>query len=412
MQYSAQSLPDDMTIDFAHNARPTMGVEMELHLVDPTTGELASISNTVLEEMGRGQPGDEHPKAKHELFQSTVEVITGICDTPAQAHDDLTATIAELRDALLPYDVTIMSSATHPFARAADQIVSPDPRYHQLIERMQWPARRLLICGMHVHVGVPDGQQAIAVINELTRHLPLFLALSTSSPYFEGQDSGMASARSLVFESLPTAGLPPQIAEWTDFERFMETLIETQCIDTVREVWWDIRPHPEFGTVELRMCDAMPTVAETIAVAGLAQALVAWCLDRIATGDLPVPPTEWSVKQNRWLAARSGLDAELIVESVGEPAPTDHGLTDHAAEVGDRTVDRRPARQLISELVDLLRPTAERLGSHAQLDEILAIAERGSSTERQRSVVADGGTLLDVVHHLIEEFDADHSIAR
>lgn len=401
-----------MAIDFAHNARPTMGVEMELHLVDPTTGELASISNTVLEELGRGHPGGEHPKAKHELFQSTVEVITGICDTPDQAHADLSATIAELRTALVPHGVTIMSSATHPFARAVDQVVSPDPRYHQLIERMQWPARRLLICGMHVHVGVPDGQQAIAVINELTRHLPLFLALSTSSPFFEGEDSGMASARSLVFESLPTAGLPPQIAEWADFERFMDTLIETQCIDTVREVWWDVRPHPEFGTVELRMCDAMPTVAETIAVAGLAQTLVAWCLDRIAAGDLPVHPTEWSVKQNRWLAARSGLDADLIVERVGAPEPTDHGPTGHVAEIGDRTVDRRPARALISDLVDLLRPTAERLGTNGQLDEILAISRRGSSTERQRSVVASGGTLLDVVNHLIEEFDTDHPITR
>ena len=401
-----------MPIDFAHNARPTMGVEMELHLVDPVTGELASISNTVLDEMGRGHPNGEHPKAKHELFQSTVEVITGICDTPDQAAADLAGTIAELRAALGPHDVTLMSSATHPFARAADQMVSPDPRYHQLIETMQWPARRLLICGMHVHVGVPDGQQAIAVINELTRHLPLFLALSTSSPFFEGDDSGMASARSLVFESLPTAGLPPQIAEWAEFEEFMDTLIETGCIDSVREVWWDVRPHPVFGTVELRMCDAMPTVAETIAVAGLAQALVAWCLDRIAAGDLPAPPTEWSVKQNRWLAARSGLDADLIVERAGTRPATDAVTSRRVAEVGNRTVDRQPARTLIADLVEMLRPTAERLGSSAQLDEVLSISRRGSGTDRQRSVIAGGGTLLDVVKHLIEEFDADQPITR
>ncbi len=401
-----------MPIDFAHNARPTMGVEMELHLVDPATGELASISNTVLTEMGRGHPGGEHPKAKHELFQSTVEVITGICDTPDQARADLAATIAELRAALEPHNVTIMSSATHPFARSIDQVVTPHPRYHQLIETMQWPARRLLICGMHVHVGVPDGQQAITVINELTRHLPLFLALSSSSPFFEGDDSGMASARSLVFESLPTAGLPPQIAEWSDFERFMDTLIETKCIDTVREVWWDVRPHPDFGTVELRMCDAIPTLGETIAVAGLAQTLVAWCLDRIAADDMPAPPTEWSVKQNRWLAARSGLDAHFIVEHAGPLSAADAALPHHAAEIGDRTVDRRPARELIGDLVELLRPTGERLGTAAQLDEILAIAARGSGTDRQRSVIERGGNLLDVVNHLIKEFDTDQPITR
>lgn len=400
-----------MAIDFAHNARPTIGVEMELHIVDRTTGELASISNTVLEEMGRHHPGGEHPKVKHELFQSTVEVITGICETPDDAQHDLATTIAELRTALEPHDATIMSSATHPFARAIDQVVSPDPRYHQLIDKMQWPARRLLICGMHVHVGVPDGQQAITVINELTRHLPLFLALSTSSPFFEGEDSGMASARSLVFESLPTAGLPPQIAEWSEFEQFMDTLIETGCIDSVREVWWDVRPHPAFGTVELRMCDALPTLTETIAIAGLAQTLVAWCLERIAAGDLPESPTEWSVKQNRWLAARAGLDAELIVE---RPAPrsSEDASAGGATEVGDRVIERRPVRTLVADLVDLLQPTADRLGTTHQLDEILRMSDRGSGADRQRSVVAADGTLLDVVNHLIEEFATDQPISR
>lgn len=401
-----------MTIAFAHNARPTMGVEMELHLIDPATGELASVSDAVLKEMGVGHPGGEHPKAKHELFQSTVEVITGVCNTPDEAREDLRSTIAELRSALEPHGVTIMSSATHPFARSVDQIVSPDPRYHQLIETMQWPARRLLICGMHVHVGVPDGQQAITVINELTRSLPLFLALSTSSPFFEGDDSGMASARSLVFESLPTAGLPPQIAEWSEFEQFMDTLIETGCIDTVREVWWDVRPHPSFGTVELRMCDAMPTLGETIAVAGLAQTLVAWCLDRIAADDMPTPPTEWSVKQNRWLAARSGLHADLIVERVGTSQPGHAVRDDRAHEIGGRAVDRRPAVTLIEDMVEMLRPTAERLGTGTQLDDVLDITRRGSGTDRQRSVVNSGGTLTDVVAHLIEEFETDQPITR
>ncbi|WP_420453340.1 carboxylate-amine ligase [Ilumatobacter sp.] len=400
-----------MNIDFEPNARPTIGVEMELHLVDATTGDLASIAGEVLAEMGDGHPGGEHPKAKHELFQSTIEVITGVCDGPEDVRRDLQATLAELRPLLDRRDVAAMSSATHPFALASEQLISPDERYHRLIETMQWPARRLLICGMHIHVGVPDGEQAIAVINELTRHLPVFLALSASSPYFEGADSGMSSARSLVFESLPTAGLPPQISEWTEFEDFMDTLIGAGCIETVREVWWDIRPHPGFGTVELRMCDAMPTVHETVALAGLAQTLVVWCLDRIAEGTLPDPPTQWSVKQNRWLAARHGLDARLIVETEpGAPGPTPSDP--HAAEVGGRLVDVVDARDLVGALVEVLRPTAHRIGTDAHLDDVLEIARTGSGTDRQRAVVADGGTLLDVVHHLVRELATDTPTAR
>lgn len=401
-----------MTIDFVHNERPTVGIEMELHLVDPESGELASISNAVLEEMGRDHPDGAHPKVKHELFQSTIEVITGVCDTPDEARDDLVETITELRSVLETHGATVMSCATHPFARAVDQTISPDKRYHRLIEMMQWPARRLLICGMHVHVGVPDGEQAIRVINELTRHLPLFLALSTSSPFFEGDDSGMASARSLVFESLPTAGLPPQISDWQDFEAFMDTLIETDCIETVREVWWDVRPHPGFGTVELRMCDAMPTVRETVTLAALAQTLVVWCLDRIEDGDLPEPPTEWSVKQNRWLAARYGMGAELIVERCGPTVPTDAGAEVSVTPIGDREVARRPAADLILDLVAMLRPIGDRLGNGGHLDAVLAMIEAGSGTDRQRKVVEAGGTLVDVVHHLIDEFAGDQPIVR
>ncbi len=380
-----------MTIDFAHNARPTIGVEMELHLVDSDTGDLVSIANEVLDELGERHPDGEHPRAKHELFQSTVEIITDVHHGPDEIGADLRGTLDELRERLGPRNATVMSCATHPFALATNQLVSPDPRYHRLIETMQWPARRLLICGMHIHVGVPDGQQAITVINELLRHLPIFLALSSSSPFFEGEDSGMASARSLVFESLPTAGLPPQISEWSEFEDFMDTLIDTGCIDTVREVWWDVRPHPGFGTVELRMCDAMPTVHETVALAGLAQTLVAWCLERIADGSMPRPPTQWSVKQNRWLAARHGLSAELIVERPGS----------------ERVATRLPLRDVLNSLVDRLRPTAERLGTTASLDDALAMAETGSGADRQRSVVAAGGTLLDVVDHLVEELASD-----
>jgi len=379
-----------MTIQFTHNDRPTVGIEMELHVVDRATGELVSAANELLAELGAAHPGGEHPKAKHELFQSTIEIITGVCETPAQAGDDLRATLTELRDAADRRGLTLMSSGTHPFALARDQLVSPNPRYQALIDAMQWPARRLLICGMHVHVGVSDGARAIAIINELRRHLPLFLALSSSSPYFEGEDSGLASARSKVFESLPTAGLPPQLADWTDFEAFMSTLLDSKCINSIREVWWDIRPHPDFGTVEFRMCDAPATVREAVALAGLAQTLVAWCNDRLDDGTLAGAPREWTVRENRWLAARFGIDAELIVE---------HPDTGHP--------DRRSVRDLVTELVDELGPTARRLGTTAQLDDLLTVLDLGTSAIRQRAAVEAGGTLRDVVQLLVDSLAAD-----
>jgi carboxylate-amine ligase len=379
-----------VSIHFTPNARPTIGVEMELHLVDAATGELVSASNDILAEMGADHPGGEHPKAKHELFQSTVEIITGVCDTPTQAGDDLRGTLAELRAAAERRGLTLVSAGTHPFGIAREQIVSPHQRYLDLIEDLQWPARRMLICGMHVHVGVPDGARAIRIIGELMRHHPLFLALSSSSPYFEREDSGLASARTKVFEGLPTAGLPPPLADWGDFESFMSTLIESGCIRSIREVWWDIRPHPDFGTVEFRMCDATPTVRETIALAALAQTLVASAIQQIDDGTLPPPPREWTIRENRWLASRYGIDADLIVEHPDSGHP-----------------ERRPVRELVTELLADLYPVASELGTLDQLADLEVMLAAGSGAQRQRRVVEAGGTLADVVQYLAAELAAD-----
>ncbi len=375
-----------MEIAFTPNARPTMGIEVELHLVDRATGDLVPRASELLDESGAPHPGGEHPKAKHELFESTIEIITGICRSPAEAADDLAATLAEVRAAASRRGLTLVGSGTHPFSRAREQVVSPNPRYHQLVEAMQWPARRLLICGMHVHVGVPTGPAAIAVANELLRHLGVFLALSASSPYFEGDDTGLASARSKVFEGLPTAGLPPVLGHWGDFEEFMSTLLAARCISSIREVWWDVRPHPDFGTVELRVCDATPTVREAVAIAALTQGVVAWTLDRLHRGTLPPPPREWTVRENRWLAARFGTDADLIVDDTGQ---------------------RRPVRELTLELVEQVRPHSRALGGEAALDDVALIFTHGAGYVRERRVVERGGSLVDVVATLDRELADD-----
>jgi glutamate---cysteine ligase / carboxylate-amine ligase len=377
-------------IDFNSSEGPSLGVEWELELIDCETRELASSASEILGELGKGHPDGEHPKAKHELFECTIEIITGICSTVTEARDDLQASLDEVTAQARARDLGVMCSGSHPFSSWYDQTISPNPRYVRLVEEMRWMAERLQIFGVHVHVGVKSPEKVVAIDNALSFYIPHFLALSASSPFWSGHDTGLASSRSKVFEGLPTAGLPEPLTNWTDFERYMETLVSAEAIGTVREVWWDIRPHPDFGTVELRMCDGLPTLSEVTAVAALGQSLVDWLdmmMDRGYT--LPTPPT-WIVRQNKWRAARHGLEAELIVD--------EHGKRVHV-------------RDALVELIEELRPAARRLRCDEELERVASVLDRGASYARQRAVVANGGTLLDVVDSLMSELEKDEPIA-
>lgn len=382
-----------MPLTFNPNDRPTLGVELELCLVDRETRELVSAATEVLGDLAahpaNGADPVPHPKAKHELFECTVEIITGISDSVADARADLQATLDELRQAADNRGLDVIGAGTHPFSRWRDQQVSPDQRYAQLVDELQWTARRLAIFGAHFHVAVRSGERAIAIANALRAHLPVFLALSASSPYWEGEDSGLASARSKVFEGLPTAGLNPPIADWTEFESLIDTLVRARCIRSIREIWWDVRPHPDFGTIELRMCDVPPTLTEAAGLAALAQSLVAHLEDRVAHGEPLDRRSEWTVRENKWLAARHGVEAELIVDVSGH---------------------RRPLPDIVADLVEELRPTAERLGCATELASVLTIGDQGPSYVRQRAIRAAGGTPVDVVDHLVRELAAGEAI--
>ena len=379
-----------MQIDFNSSAGPSLGIEVELEVVDAQTGALASAASEMLAELGEGHPRGEHPKAKHELFECTVEIITGICGTVGDARADLEATLAEVRAAAERRGLTLMCSGTHPFSEWTDQQVSPDERYSRLIDEMQWMARRLQIFGVHVHVGIRSPEKAVSIANALAGYIPHFLALTGSSPYWEGRDTGLASSRSKVFEGLPTAGLPAPIENWSDFEQFMETLVSSAAISTVREVWWDIRPHPEFGTVELRMCDGIPTMTEICAVAALAQSLVVH-LDSLDDRGFTLPRhKEWVLRQNKWRAGRHGLETDLIVNDQGR---------------------LEPARQAVTDLVEEVTPAAGRLGCVDELHDVRRILEVGPSYERQRRAApepVDGVLdLKPVVDALIHELATD-----
>jgi YbdK family carboxylate-amine ligase len=369
-------------IPFQPSSRSSLGVEWELELVDLDSRELKSGASKILADL-RPDAETEHPKAKHELLESTVEVITGICGTAAEVRADLEGTVHEVVQAAARLNLGVMCSGTHPFTNWETQDISPNPRYALLVEQMQWLARRLQIFGVHVHVGVRGPEKAIPIVNALTQYVPHFLALSASSPYWLGSDTGLASARSKVFESLPTAGLPYQLSGWDQFEAYMQTLISTHTIRSIREVWWDIRPHPDFGTVELRICDGLPTLDEVTTVAALSQCLVERLdreLDRGYT--LPVPKG-WVVRENKWRAARYGLDAEIIAD-------------DRATVM--------PVRQAITDLVEDLMPTARRLGCADELAGVERVLAAGASYQRQRNVAAaNDNDLVAVVDSLLSE---------
>jgi carboxylate-amine ligase len=319
-------------------------------------------------------------------MQSTLEVATGICSTVAEAKEDLGATIAQLERVTSARDMMLTCAGTHPFSDWREAKMAPVQRYAELVEQMQWLARKIQLFSVQVHVGLADGSRAIPIINALARYLPHFLALTASSPFWNGEDTGLASSRSVVFGDLPTAGPPHRLSDWKEFEDYMDTLLRAGTIRSIKEVWWDIRPHPDFGTIEIRMCDGVPTMREIGMVAALSQCLVQLFSLQLDRGyQLPSPAT-WVVRDNKWRATRYGLDAIVITDDSGATAPV---------------------RDELYELVRELEPVADRLGCGAELGVVSEVLEQGASYERQRAVMADGGGLTEVVDALVTEFAED-----
>lgn len=364
-------------IPFTSSPKPTLGVEVELQIVDPATFNLKQGSVQLLDRLG-----NDHPKIKQELTQSTIEVITGICDDVDHAVSDLTGSLRELYALGDELGLAFAAAGTHPFGQWRDQKVFPNDRYQGLVDKIQWPARRLLIYGLHVHVGVSSGEKAIAVSNALTSYLPHLLAISASSPFVDFEDTGLASTRSKIFEGMPTAGLPYRLANYGEFQRFMNTLVRAKAIETIREIWWDIRPHPNFGTLEVRVCDVPSTMHELASLVALVQCLVVALCERYEKGAPAQLLKPWILRENKWRAVRHGLDADVICDNDG-----DHG----------------PLREQIPDLVAKLEPVAERLGCLDHLRGLHRTLEEGASYERQRAAYGRTNRLPDVVSMLAGE---------
>ena len=375
-----------MVIDWNPSRGATLGVEWELQLIDAKTRMLRQDAQEVLAALPELGDDSDQPKVRYELMQSTIELSTGICSTAAEAKDDLAATISQLQQVTSARDMMLTCAGTHPFSDWRDAKMAPVQRYAELVEQMQWLARRIQTFSVQVHVGLADGSRAIPIINALTRYLPHFLALTASSPFWNGEDTGLASSRSVVFGGLPTAGPPHRLADWSEFEEYMETLLRAGTIRSIKEVWWDIRPHPDFGTIEMRMCDGVPTLREIGMVTALSQCLVQLFSLQLDRGyQLPSPAT-WVVRDNKWRATRYGLDAIVITDDSGATAPM---------------------RDELYELVRELEPVADRLGCGGELAVVSEVLDQGASYERQRAVLADGGELTDVVDTLVTEFAED-----
>ena len=374
-----------MTEPFATSPRSSVGIEWELMLADETTGDLVPRAAEILDPL-EDKTALERYTITGELLTNTIEVTSGIGDTVAAAVDDIGDAIAEVRTLTTPRDIGLLCAGSHPFAQWYDQTVTDKTRYHKLIERTQWWGRNMMIWGIHIHVGVEDVNKVFPIINALTVYLPHLQALSASSPFWAGERTGYASNRALVFQQLPTAGLPWPLTEWSQFEAYLDDMARTGVMENATEVRWDIRPAPRWGTIEVRACDGMSTLPELAAVAALVQVLVEHFSRELDEGRDLSTIQPWFVRENKWRTARYGLDARVIVDSDGTERP----VTEH-----------------LRETMELLAPIAAELHCAREFAGLDAIMSQGASYARQRMVAdAADGDLREVVQHLIREFRA------
>ncbi|MEO8816386.1 MAG: glutamate--cysteine ligase [Mycobacterium sp.] len=369
----------DARIKFARCSRPTIGVEWEFALVDAQTRDLSNEAGAVFAELG------ENPHVHKELLRNTVELVSGVCDSTGQAIEDLRQTLATTRPIVHGRGMELFGAGTHPFAQWSAQKLTAGPRYAELIKRTQWWGRQMLIWGVHVHVGVSSAHKVMPIISSLLLYYPHLLALSASSPWWGGEDTGYASNRAMMFQQLPTAGLPFQFQTWAEFEGFVYDQKKTGIIDRINEIRWDIRPSPHLGTIEVRICDGVSNLRELGALVALTHCLIV-DLDRRLDADetLPTMPP-WHVQENKWRAARYGLDAEIILD----------------ADSNERLVTED-----LDDLLTRLEPIAKMLHCSKELAGVSEIYRSGASYQRQRRVAAQhGGDLRAVVDTLVAELD-------
>ncbi|HCW06400.1 MAG TPA: carboxylate-amine ligase [Cytophagales bacterium] len=356
----------------------TLGVEEEYMVVDPVTRELKSHDQKIVE-IASGILNDS---VKAEMHQAVVEVGTSICKDVDEAYQQISHLRKVVSDIAKSLNLRIGAAGTHPFSHWSTQLITPNPRYDEIVNEMQEAARSNLIFGLHVHVGVADKNMAIHIMNTARYFLPHIFALSTNSPFWEGRNTGFKSFRTKVFDKFPRTGIPDRFEGWDDYKNYVNLLIKTRCIDNAKKIWWDIRVHPFFDTIEFRICDVPMRVEETIAIAALFQALVLK-LYKLRLQNLSfIRYTRALINENKWRASRYGLDGKMI----------DFGKQ---VEVG--------TRELILELLDFIDDAVNDLGNRHAINYIHTMLDQGTGADRQLAVFNKSGNMTSVVDYILDE---------
>jgi carboxylate-amine ligase len=356
----------------------TLGVEEEYMVIDPVTRELKSHDQKIVE-IASKVLGD-HVKA--EMHQAVVEVGSSICKNVDEARADITKLRKYVGQVAGDLNLKIGAAGTHPFSHWSTQLITPNPRYDEIVNEMQEAARSNLIFGLHVHVGISDKNMAIHIMNNVRYFLPHVFALSTNSPFWEGRNTGFKSFRTKVFDKFPRTGIPDYFNDWDDFKNYINLLIRTRCIDNAKKIWWDVRVHPFFDTIEFRICDVPLLVEETMAITAIFQALVVKLYKLRKQNMSFINYNRALINENKWRASRYGLDGKLI----------DFGKQEE--------VDMRA---LALELLDFVDDVVNDLGSRQALNYVHKILEHGTGADRQLKVFHETQSLEKVVDYITEQ---------
>lgn len=384
-------------LGFGRSPRSTVGIEWEIGLVEPGTADLCQAGPKVLEALARDGgnrqdgPGGLAPHVTGEYMKNTIELVSGVGSTVADAGADLTRTLERVRAVTDPLGLELMGGGTHPFARAAEQEIGEKERYARIRERTGAWGAQLIIWGLHVHVGIEHRDKALPLMRGMLKYFPHLLALSAGSPYWAGEHSGYASNRSLLFQQIPSSGLPVAFETWQELESYAGDLLHIGAVEAFNEVHWDVRPSPKFGTLEVRVCDGPTNLTEVLTLAALVHCLVEHLSTQLDQGRTLVELPPWYVAENKFRSARYGLDATVILDAEGNQGAV---------------VDA------IGKLLVELEPVAHRLGCAAELAGVRDILRTGPSYRRQEQVAAaHDGDLVPVVRAMLEEMRTGRPLA-
>ncbi|MGN7885858.1 carboxylate-amine ligase [Dyadobacter endophyticus] len=356
----------------------TLGIEEEFQTIDPVTRNLRSHMSKLVED-GKITLKE---RVKAEMHQAVVEVGTNICHNIQEAREEVTYLRRMILDLAEKQDLQVAAAGTHPFADWVDQLITPDPRYDEIIDEMRDVARGNLIFGLHVHVGIESRNEGIQIMNAVRYFLPHIYALSTNSPFWCGRNTGFKSYRSKVFDKFPRTGIPDFFSSAAEYDEYVALLVKTNCIDNGKKIWWDIRVHPFFNTIEFRMCDVPMRTDETICLAAIMQALVAK-IHKLHSQNLSFRPyRRMLINENKWRAARYGISSKLI--DFGKQQEVEYKI-------------------LIHELLEFIDDVVDELGSRKEIEYIHQILEMGTGADRQLAVFEETGSLNAVVDYIVSE---------